>query len=154
LLDDGTLYVARLDDDGRGAWLPLVHGAHPELTTERGFASQADVLLRCREAADRLGATPLDRPEDVAENPRSGNVYLACTQSLGRDGGPVEVGGRTLDTQTDRASPRAPNTAGHIIELIERGADAAATDFRWEIFLLAGAPNRQELYVRATRHAY
>jgi secreted PhoX family phosphatase len=145
LLDDGTLYVARLDDDGSGEWLPLVHGTHPELAPQRGFASQADVLLRCREAADRLGATPLDRPEDVAVNPRTGNVYLACTQNLGRDGGTAVVGGRTLDTRTDRASPRAPNTAGHVIELIEQGADAAATSFRWEIFLLAGAPNREQL---------
>jgi secreted PhoX family phosphatase len=145
LLDDGTLYVARLDDDGRGEWLPLVHGAHPELTPERGFASQADVVLRCREAADRLGATPLDRPEDVAVNPRTGNVYLACTQNLGRDDGTAVVGGRTLETRTDRASPRAPNTAGHVIELIEQSADAAATSFRWEIFLLAGAPSREQL---------
>ena len=145
LLDDGTLYVARLDDEGRGEWLPLVHGQHPELTPERGFASQADVVLRCREAADRLGATPLDRPEDVAVNPRTGNVYLSCTQNLGRDRGSASVGGRTLDTRTDRASPRAPNTAGHILELIERDSDAAATAFRWEIFLLAGAPSRQEL---------
>jgi secreted PhoX family phosphatase len=145
LLDDGTLYVARLDDDGRGEWLPLVHGQHPELTPERGFASQADVMLRCREAADRLGATPLDRPEDVAVNPRTGNVYLSCTQNLGRDQGSANVGGRPLDTRTHRASPRSPNTAGHILELVERGADAAATAFRWEVFLLAGAPTRQEL---------
>jgi secreted PhoX family phosphatase len=145
LLDDGTLYVARFDDDGRGEWLPLAHGQHPELTPERGFASQADVVLRCREAADRLGATPLDRPEDVAVNPRTGNVYLSCTQNLGRDQGEAAVAGRTLDTRTDRASPRAPNTAGHILELVERSADAAATAFRWEIFLLAGAPGRQEL---------
>ena len=145
LLDDGTLYVARLDDDGSGEWLPLVHGQHPELTPERGFPSQADVLLRCREAADRLGATPLDRPEDVAVNPRTGNVYLSCTQNLARDQGETVVAGRTLDTRTDRASPRAPNIAGHILELIERDTDAAATAFRWEIFLLAGAPSRQEL---------
>jgi secreted PhoX family phosphatase len=145
LLDDGTLYVARFDDDGTGEWLPLVHGAHPELTAERGFASQADVVLHCREAADRLGATPLDRPEDVAVNPRTGNVYFACTQNLGRDEGVADIAGRTLDTRTSRASPRAPNTAGHIIELIEQNSDAAASSFRWEIFLLAGAPTSQQL---------
>jgi secreted PhoX family phosphatase len=145
LLDDGTLYVARFDDAGRGEWLPLVHGVQRELTAERGFASQGDVVLRCREAADRLGATPLDRPEDVAVNPLTGNVYFSCTQNLGRDEGVVAVGGRTLDTRTDHASPRAPNTAGHIIEVIEQGADAAATSFKWEIFLLAGAPNARQL---------
>jgi secreted PhoX family phosphatase len=145
LLDDGTLYVARLDADGRGEWLPLVHGQHPELTAERGFVSQGDVVLRCREAADRLGATPLDRPEDVAVSPRTGHVYLSCTQNLGRGAGESIVAGRTLDTSTDRASPRAPNPAGHILELIEQGGDAAATAFRWEIFVLAGAPSRQEL---------
>jgi secreted PhoX family phosphatase len=145
LLDDGTLYVARFDDDGSGEWLPLVHGAQRELTPERGFASQADVVLRCREAADRLGATPLDRPEDVAVNPRTGNVYFSCTQNLGRDEGVIEVAGRTLDTRTNRASPRAPNIAGHILEVIEQGADAAATSFKWEIFLLAGAPSSRQL---------
>jgi secreted PhoX family phosphatase len=145
LLDDGTLYVARLLDDGRGEWLPLVHGAHPELTAEKGFASQADVVLRCREAADRLGATPLDRPEDVAVNPRTGHVYLACTQNLNRDGGVVAVAGRMLDTSTDRSSPRAPNVSGHILEFVERGRDAGATSFGWEVFLLAGAPAGAQL---------
>jgi len=140
LLDEGTLYVARFADDGRGEWLPLVHGAHPELTTERGFASQGDVVLRCREAADRLGATPLDRPEDVAVQPRTGNVYVSCTQNMNRDDGVVEINGRRIDTSVDAASPRAPNPSGHILELAERGADAAATEFRWEVFLLAGSP--------------
>jgi secreted PhoX family phosphatase len=145
LLDDGTLYVARLDDDGSGEWLPLVHGAHPDLTAARGFASQADVVLHCREAADRLGATPLDRPEDVAVNPRSGNVYLACTENANRDGGVAIVGGRELDTRTDRSSPRAPNPAGHILEFSEGNADAAATSFRWEVFVLAGRPTASTL---------
>jgi len=103
-------------------------------------------VLRCREAADRLGATPLDRPEDVAVNPRTGHVYFSCTQNLARGQGETVVAGRTLDTRTNRASPRAPNMAGHIVELIEHDADAAATAFRWEIFLLAGTPSRQELF--------
>jgi len=102
-------------------------------------------VLRCREAADRLGATPLDRPEDVAVHPSTGHVYFSCTQNLARGQSDAAVAGRTLDTRTHRASPRAPNTAGQIMELIERGADAAATEFRWEIFLLAGAPLREQL---------
>lgn len=145
LLDEGTLYVARFADDGSGEWLPLVHGAHAQLTRERGFASQGDVLLRCREAADRLGATPLDRPEDVAVHPHNGNVYVSCTQNLARDSGVAMQGGRELDTRTDAVSPRGPNAAGHILELTEQGADATATSFRWEIFVLAGAPDSQRL---------
>ena len=58
--------------------------------------------------------------------------------------------GGTLDTRTDRASPRAPNAAGHIVELIESGGDAAATAFSWEIFLLAGAPGADRLACGAT----
>jgi hypothetical protein len=145
LLDTGTLYVARFSDDGRGRWLPLVWGGHPELTTERGFASQADVVLRCREAADRVGATPLDRPEDVAVHPQTRNVYLACTQNLNREQGVLQLGGREIDTGANAASPRAPNPAGHIVEIAEDGADPAANAFRWEIFLLAGAPGAAQL---------
>jgi uncharacterized protein len=145
LLDDGTLYVARFADDGSGEWLPLVHGAHPELTSERGFASQGDVVLRCREAADRLGATPLDRPEDVAVNPRTRSVYLSCTQNLARGDGKTASAGRDLDTGSDAVSPRSPNPAGQIVELVETRANSAATTFRWEIFILAGAPTRAGL---------
>jgi secreted PhoX family phosphatase len=72
-------------------------------------------------------------------------VYFSCTENLDRDGGVVMVGGRELDTRTDHTSPRAPNAAGHIVEIAEQGADAAATTFRWEIFLLAGAPSAARL---------
>jgi secreted PhoX family phosphatase len=140
LLDEGTLHVARFADDGSGEWLPLVFGAHPELSPARGFASQADVVLRCREAADRLGATPLDRPEDIAVNPRTHKVYVSMTSNTARGSGNPSSGGRDLDTSSNAVSPRSPNPAGQIVELTEDRGDAAATSFRWEIFILAGAP--------------
>lgn len=149
LLDDGRLYVAKLYDDGSGEWLPLVFGERPELTAANGFRSQADVVLRCREAADLLGATPLDRPEDVAVHPHNGRVYLACTQGLQRGGETARrraaPGGGADPSETpeipgvDAANPRGPNPFGHILEFVEN-YDAASERFRWEVFILAGDP--------------
>jgi secreted PhoX family phosphatase len=140
LLDSGSLHVARLADDGSGEWLPLVWNEHPELTPQRGFASQGDVVLHCREAAERVGATPLDRPEDVAVNPLDGRVYVACTQNTLRGGNAGGSGSARPDMAAEAGSPRAPNPSGHILEFIERGDDPAATSFRWDVFLLAGDP--------------
>jgi secreted PhoX family phosphatase len=134
LLDTGTLYVAKLFADGTGEWLPLIWNEHSELTLKHGFASQADVVVHCREAADRVGATPLDRPEDVAVNPMNGRVYLSCTMNPQRSEETARAG-------ADAANPRSPNPSGHIIELIEDGGDVAATRFRWEVFVLAGNPH-------------
>lgn len=146
LLDAGTLYVARLNDDGSGDWLPLAYGRHEALTEANDFFSQADVVLRCREAADLVGATPLDRPEDVAVHPDDGRVYLACTQGtqrgLRRPLPPdADEGAEPEPYPTaDGANPRGPNPYGHILEFIEAGDDAAAVRFTWEVFILAGDP--------------
>lgn len=131
LLDDGTLYVARFSPDGRGEWRPLVWNEAGELGPRNGFSSQGDVVIRCREAARLVGATALDRPEDVAVHPTDGRVYLACTQNPGRD---IE-----RDAASAAVNPRTPNPHGHIVELSESG-DAAATAFRWEVLVLAGDP--------------
>jgi len=133
LLDQGTLYVARIRDDGLwhgdGEWIPLVWGENG-LTPERGFADQAAVLVHARMAADAVGATPMDRPEWIAAHPSSGEVYVSLTNNTDR-GKKVAVNG---------ANPRPNNAMGHILRILEGDNDAASTSFRWSVFVNAGDP--------------
>jgi len=139
LLDHGILYVARFDADSGGRWLPLVHG-QGTLVAANGFASQADVLIKLRAAADLLGATPMDRPEDVAPDAATGRVYLALTSNEHRvaESKPGHFNGRELDLGPNAANPRGPNPYGHIVELEEEGGDCGAESFRWGLFLAGG----------------
>jgi len=128
LLDDGTLYVAKFNDDGSGDWLPLVF-RQGRLIPENGFTSQADVLVNTRSAADAVGATKMDRPEWGAVDANTGEVYFSLTNNAGRR--PDEVNG---------ANPRARNLYGHIVRWNEARNDPTSRTFRWSIFVLAGDP--------------
>jgi secreted PhoX family phosphatase len=132
LLDRGTLYVAKFDERGRMRWLPLVHGQGP-LTAANGFHSQADVMIEARRAGTLLGATPMDRPEDVEPHPQTGNIYVVMTFNEQRTA-----------TQVNVANPRPNNKYGHIIEIVPPRVDGkpdhAATECEWGFFILAGNP--------------
>ncbi|MGX2996442.1 PhoX family protein [Streptomyces sp. JNUCC 64] len=152
LLDEGTLYVARLtgdspgevdgggahpadgEFDGAGTWIPLATGdtSHvPGMTAD-------EVYVFTRLAADRVAATTMDRPEDVQPSPRTGRVYAALTNNSER-GKPGRPG-------ADEANPRNLNKHGQVLELAEAGDDPAAGTFSWRLFLVAGDPQDPATY--------
>ncbi|MEJ2861043.1 PhoX family protein [Actinomycetospora flava] len=146
LLDEGTLFVARFSPDapgggpdGSGEWLPLVESLADG--TGRSFVpsmTAAQVLVHTRLAADTVGATPMDRPEDVQPHPRTGRVYAALTNNDER-GTPGKAG-------VDGVNPRAENTNGQVLELTETGDDPGARSFAWSLLLVCGDPAAADTY--------
>jgi uncharacterized protein len=143
LLDSGTLYVARLNANGTGAWLPLEYGTGPLISPK--FDGQADVLMRPNHAGSALGGTWLARPDDIAVNPVTKKVYAVMNgETRGWDTvNPVidpvdfpEGGSISLDL-----AYAFGKTFGHVIEITETDAAQDALTFTWEIFLLCGEPN-------------
>jgi secreted PhoX family phosphatase len=153
LLDRGTLYVARLDASGRGEWLPLVFDPKGPLNAAAGFRDQGEVLIKARAASSALGATPMDRTEDVEANPATGRIYVACTRNEQRSAAArrMTYAGREVEVGPDAANPRGPNPFGHIVEIREAGDDHTAREFSWEVFLLGGDPSGGRLVTDLTR---
>ncbi|MGO1426273.1 MAG: PhoX family protein [Halomonas sp.] len=153
-LDNGTLYVARFHADGSGEWLPLTPGAQTRdgrtLAAALGLADDdaAGIIINTCDAADLLGATPMDRPEWASVDPASGEVYLTLTNNTQRtaeettptytnDGEHLEQVGVGYDlAPTNAANPRANNEAGHIIRWRESRLPNA---FVWEVFVFGAA---------------
>ncbi len=157
LLDEGQLYVARFGPEGEGEWLALTLEAANAAAAKAGyrapFRDAGDLLVRAREAARLMGATPMDRPEDVeavldGQWVGQGPVLINCTNNRVR-------------AQALPASPRRPdpadgaktqaNLTGHVLRLDEAGGDCGATRFTWEIFLLAGDPDTPIITTRDGR---
>ena len=132
VLDEGALYVLKIAETGnKGEWVLLEQGKNG-LTSDKGFSSQADVVVRCRQAADTVGATTMDRAEWIAVHPNTGMVYVALTNNGER--------GKPGSPDVNPANPRANNVFGQILQIEEEGGDAASTVCAWGHFVLAGNP--------------
>lgn len=130
LLSEGTLSVARFNDDGTGAWRDLT----PATT---GMASQAEIAIHARIAGSAVGATTMDRPEWVAVNPKAPEVYCCLTNNKNRGVKP-NAGGD--DTSANGPNPRDRNHYGQIVRWRPDGGDHTAAGFTWDLYVMAGNP--------------
>ncbi|MCY3701350.1 MAG: PhoX family phosphatase [Rhodospirillales bacterium] len=130
LLEAGTLFAARFDDDGSGAWLPLT----PETT---GLPSAADICVHTRQAASAVRATTMDRPEWVAANPTGPEVYCCLTNNTHRGKEPNSGGD---PTPVNGPNPRAENRYGQIVRWRPTRGDHASSTFSWDLYVVAGNP--------------
>ena len=130
LLDDGKLFVAKFHDSGAGEWLELT----PEST---GMDSLAKICVYTRMAGSAVGATTMDRPEWIAANPHSAEVYCALTNNENRGIKPNNGGDLT---PVGGVNPREGNQYGQIVRWRPNGNDHTAKGFAWDLFVIAGNP--------------
>ncbi|WP_328673743.1 PhoX family protein [Streptomyces sp. NBC_00322] len=157
LLDEGTLYVAKLtgdspaaeidgtgklpsdgEFDGSGQWIPLATAGPDGSVSHVAGMSAEEVFVFTRLAGDKVGATKMDRPEDIEPSPRSGRVYVVLTNNTDR--------GKAGKAAADEANPRNLNKHGQILELAEHWDDPTSDGFAWRLFLVAGDPNDPATY--------
>ena len=130
LLEEGTLYAAKFNDDGTGEWLALT----PSST---GLDDQAAVCIHTRMGASAVKATTMDRPEWVAANPNKVEAYCCLTNNKNRGKKPNKGGD---DTSVNAVNPREGNKYGQIVRWVPVNDDHSADKFNWDLFVLAGNP--------------
>jgi uncharacterized protein len=153
LLESGTLYVAKCTGDsppaeidgtgklpsdglfdGTGRWIKLVSG---ETSFVPGMTA-IEALTYTRLAGDAVGATKMDRPEDVEPSLVTGKIYAAMTNNVNR--------GLASYAGVDEANPRTANRHGHIFELVEDGGDHTGETFTWSLPIVCGDPADPSTY--------
>jgi secreted PhoX family phosphatase len=135
-LDKGTLYAARFKDDGSGEWMelsldnPVIAGS-----SRFEFATEADVCVFTRLAADAVGATKMDRPEWGGLHPRTGELYMTLTNNSNRTAETTDPANPRVYTDLKDGKEQKGNVNGHIIRVAD--ATPAGTAFKWDIYLFA-----------------
>ena len=162
ILDHGTLYVAVLegnspqdeidgsgvlpDDgafDGAGKWVKLLTSDTDNNKFEShvdGFSAE-EVAVFTREAADKVGATKMDRPEDMEVHPESEKVYVALTNNSYR-GATGENASKNKEEPREWG-PIKENKNGLVMEIED---DHAGEEFTWNLFLVCGDPDEANTY--------
>lgn len=157
ILDHGTLYVAVMEGnspqheidgsatlpadgafDGVGRWAPLLTVDDNGKATSHieGFTPE-EVAVFTREAADAVGATKLDRPEDVEASPVTGKVYVALTNNKYRGAAEKSKEG------VMEYAPVKENKNGLVMEIVD---DHAGENFTWNLVLVCGDPEEAYTY--------
>ena len=157
IMDHGTLYVAVMEGnspqseidgsgelpkdgafDGEGRWEKLLtvdEDGNAESHVD-GFTAE-EVAIFTREAADAVGATKMDRPEDVEASPVTGKVYMALTNNKYR--------GAAEKSKEDvmEYAPVKENKNGLVMEIDD---DHAGEAFTWNLILVCGDPEEAYTY--------
>ncbi len=157
ILDHGTLYVAVMEGnspqeeidgsaqlpsdgafDGAGHWEPLL-SVDDEGNAKSHVAdfTAAEVAVFTREAADAVGATKMDRPEDVEVSPTTSKVYMALTNNKYRGAAEKSQEG------VMEYAPVTENKNGLVMEIED---DHAGEKFTWNLILVAGDPDAAYTY--------
>ena len=82
-------------------------------------------------AASVVKATRMDRPEWIVVSPTDGQVYCTLTNNAKRGEEGQPVGG---------PNPREKNVYGQILRWKADADNHGATDFTWDLFVVAGNP--------------